>query len=48
MEYTANKEIIAKRIARIFKDGDVVNLGIGLPTLVGNYVPKGEIGRAHV
>lgn len=41
MEYTANKEIIAKRIARIFKNGDVVNLGIGLPTLVGNYVPKG-------
>lgn len=41
MEYTANKEVIAKRIARIFKDGDVVNLGIGLPTLVGNYVPKG-------
>lgn len=41
MEYTANKEVIAKRIARIFKDGDVVNLGIGLPTLVGNYVPAG-------
>ena len=41
MEYTANKEIIAKRIARIFKDGDVVNLGIGLPTLVGNYIPEG-------
>ncbi|NLJ46441.1 MAG: succinyl-CoA--3-ketoacid-CoA transferase, partial [Treponema sp.] len=41
MEYTANKEVIAKRIARIFKDGDVVNLGIGLPTLVGNYIPAG-------
>ncbi len=41
MEYVANKENIAKRIARFFKDGDVVNLGIGLPTLVGNYVPKG-------
>ena len=40
MEYVANKEIIAKRIARIFKSGDVVNLGIGLPTLVGNYVPE--------
>ncbi len=40
MEYVANKDIIAKRIARIFKNGDVVNLGIGLPTLVGNYVPK--------
>ncbi len=41
MEYVASKETIAKRIARIFKDGDVVNLGIGLPTLVGNYVPEG-------
>ena len=41
MEYVANKDNIAKRIARIFKSGDVVNLGIGLPTLVGNYVPEG-------
>jgi acetate CoA/acetoacetate CoA-transferase beta subunit len=40
MEYVANKEIIAKRIARIFKSGEVVNLGIGLPTLVGNYIPQ--------
>lgn len=40
MEYVANKENIAKRIAKIFKNGEVVNLGIGLPTLVGNYVPN--------
>lgn len=40
MEYTANKDIIAKRIARIFKSGEVVNLGIGLPTFVGNHVPS--------
>ncbi|MFZ2956685.1 MAG: 3-oxoacid CoA-transferase subunit B [Candidatus Ozemobacteraceae bacterium] len=40
MEYIANKEIIAKRIARIFKTGEVVNLGIGLPTLVGKYVSQ--------
>lgn len=39
-EYIENKEIIAQRIARFFKTGDVVNLGIGLPTLVGNYIPK--------
>jgi acetate CoA/acetoacetate CoA-transferase beta subunit len=39
MEYVANKEIIAKRIAQIFKTGEVVNLGIGLPTLVGKYMP---------
>ena len=34
------KEKIAKRIARELKDGDVVNLGIGLPTLVANYIPR--------
>jgi acetate CoA/acetoacetate CoA-transferase beta subunit len=40
IEYVENKEVIAKRIARIFSGGEVVNLGIGLPTLVGNYVPE--------
>ncbi len=39
IEYKPNKAIIAKRIARMFKTGDVVNLGIGLPTMVGNFVP---------
>lgn len=34
------KEIIAHRIAQEIKDGDVVNLGIGLPTLVANYIPE--------
>ena len=32
------REIIAKRVAQEFHDGYVVNLGIGLPTLVANYV----------
>ncbi|MFW6035465.1 MAG: 3-oxoacid CoA-transferase subunit B [Halothermotrichaceae bacterium] len=32
------KEKIAQRIAREFKDGDLVNLGIGLPTMVGDYI----------
>ena len=40
MEYVANKEIVAKRIAGIFKTGEVINLGIGLPTLVEKYIPQ--------
>ncbi|QKE27338.1 3-oxoacid CoA-transferase, B subunit [Arcobacter acticola] len=34
------KEIIAQRVAKEFNNGDFINLGIGLPTLVANYVPK--------
>lgn len=34
------KELIARRIAMEFNNGDVVNLGIGLPTQVANYVPE--------
>lgn len=35
-----DKNQIAKRIAREIKDGDYVNLGIGIPTLVANYIPE--------
>jgi 3-oxoacid CoA-transferase subunit B len=35
------KEDIAKRIAQEVKDNYFVNLGIGIPTLVANYIPKG-------
>ncbi|MFY7861004.1 MAG: CoA-transferase, partial [Chitinophagales bacterium] len=34
-----NKEQIAQRIAKELKDGMYVNLGIGIPTLVANYIP---------
>ena len=36
-----DKNGIAKRIAREVKDGMFVNLGIGIPTLVANYIPEG-------
>lgn len=36
-----DKQQIAKRIARELKDGYYVNLGIGIPTLVANYIPEG-------
>jgi acyl CoA:acetate/3-ketoacid CoA transferase beta subunit len=35
------KARIAARAARELKDGDVVNLGIGLPTMVADYLPEG-------
>ena len=36
-----NKNQIARRIAQELQDGSYVNLGIGIPTLVANYVPAG-------
>lgn len=36
-----NRDQIAKRIAQDVQDGFVVNLGIGIPTLVANHIPQG-------
>ena len=36
------QEFIAKRVALELHDGDLVNLGVGLPTLVANFVPEGR------
>jgi acetate CoA/acetoacetate CoA-transferase beta subunit len=39
---TANyKERIARKVASLFHPGDVVNLGIGIPTMVGSYICEG-------
>ena len=35
------KELIAKRVGQEFKNGDLVNLGIGIPTMVADHLPEG-------
>ncbi|RTL03030.1 MAG: CoA transferase subunit B [Proteobacteria bacterium] len=52
------KQIIVRRVAKELKNGDLVNLGIGLPTLVADYIPSdinvilqsenGMIGMGHI
>ena len=41
MEKEQIKPFIAKRAAQELHDGDVVNLGIGLPTMIPNFLPEG-------
>ncbi|AGK53397.1 3-oxoacid CoA-transferase subunit B [Bacillus sp. 1NLA3E] len=40
MSELTKREIIAKRVAKELHDGEVVNLGIGIPTLVSQYLPE--------
>lgn len=41
MEKSEIRQVIAKRAARELHDGDIVNLGIGIPTMIPNYLPEG-------
>ena len=41
------KARIAKRCAKEFKDGDFINLGIGLPTMVANYIAEDIMVTCH-
>ena len=41
------KQRIAKRCAKEFKDGDFINLGIGLPTMVADYIPQDIAVTCH-
>ena len=41
MAELTKKELIAKRVALFFKDGELANLGVGIPTMVPRFLPEG-------
>ncbi len=41
IETMSNREFIARKVASFFKSGDVVNLGVGIPTMCSNYTRPG-------
>ena len=42
-----DRRFIAKKIASWFKDGDIINLGVGIPVLVGDYIDQGVVLQAE-
>ena len=43
-----NRHFIAKKVASFFRDGDVINLGAGMPVLVGDYITDNAVSYTHL